>query len=225
MAKSRRRMSKTPRGPRADWVYRPHIRDEAGGLFETFGTYESTEVTQGVGIPNLTQHILYDSHAYRGAEYPDQIAANTPGLMLAASARAEGAKPMIHRVQGSIWVRPSSWALGSVLWVAWRFGIFEQDPATGSVLLDSTYTILNTSANTVTGMAQWANAQPWNHERVFRSAFGEAVSFIKELRFNFPVRRRLRAHECYAVLSEGHATLSVNTLMSYRLRTLVSDDT
>lgn len=225
MPRRRRTMTKSPgrRKRPADWVYRMHIRDEAGGLSDALGSYEFTFATLVAGQANSQVRILYDSFNYVNGRFPDIGGGNTPGFLLPAPARAEGKNPLIHRVQGEILVRPSSWAITNAIFIGFRFGIFEQDPLSGLVLLDPGYTIINPSATSLLNPGLYANTRDWQHERRIWDVF-ESNTNRWHLRFNFPVRRTLKPHECYAVYAEGNGASSVNCVVGYQLRTLVSDE-
>lgn len=207
---------------RADWVYRPHIRDETGGLADGLGSYEGTNATLSGGIAGAQARILYDSFNYRSGMFPDIGGGNAPGFLLGSSARAEGSNPKIHRVEGTVRMQPTTWALGDRFGVAFRFGVFEQDPTSGLLLVDAAYTIHTATATTMLNPAQWANSRTWQHERrVYFAAADSSNVFVQHFRFR--VNRVLKPHECYALYVERAADGN-NVSMMYWFRTLVSDE-
>lgn len=225
MPRRRRRMARPPRTRRpADWVYRPHIRDETGSLIDNLGSYEATIQALPTGQANAQARVLYDSFNYRSAQYPlGNSAVNFAGFGLGPSAKAEGRNPLIRRVEGFVSYTPSTWAVGSSMFWGFRVGIFEQDPITGFLLIDPTYTILNATADTLTNPAIFANTRTWHYEkRVFHTFSENSVRF--DTHFRFRVNRLLRPHECYAIFLENHGSISVTTNTMWWCRTLVSDE-
>lgn len=217
-------MARPPRRARrpADWVYRPHIRDEAGVLIEGLGSYEATFSTLTVGANNAQVRILYDSFNYRSMQLVDTAGINFPQGYLGPSAKAEGRNPLIRRVEAFITYQPTSWSVGDQLHIGFRFGIFEQDPTSGLVLLDPAYTLMNPSASTLANPAVFANSRTWQFEKRIKRAFASNDARF-ESSFRIRVNRLLKPHECYALYVEGQVG-HVNTSMQYWCRTLVSDE-
>lgn len=220
MARTRRRMAKPPRRrQRADWVYRPRLYDDAGNAFDDLGTYDPVTKSLVAGISTPQAGVLYDSHNYMTQAVATTAASN---VRLARAARAEGRNPKVMRVQGMMTVRPSVWAIGSQIQLGIRFGIFEQSPDVGSLILDPEYTMWLQTIEGKDSPATMANDRKWQHERRFIRLFDtNATQFT--LPFNFRVNRSLLPHECYAVYFEGSSS-SVNLVLQCWFRTLVQDE-
>lgn len=201
-----------------DWVFRPNILDEAGGLVEALGTYEPAGKNLTAGFANAKGSILYDSHNRRQSLF----LAGTVMEVMGAPGRAEGRGARIHRVMGTINVSPTTWTVGSRFDIGFRFGVFEQDPSSGLILVDANYNMWNAGAAKTDQPAFWANNRQWQHERRDIQTFSDnGVSFV--YRFNFPVKRTLKPHECYAVYVET-VTGSATVNLWYWLRSFVSDE-
>jgi len=225
VARSRRRAKGSRRSkPRADWVYRDHMYDEAGALINSQGTYNNLPTVLAPAPANALGKILYDSKSFM-----KHAAGSTPfvPLVMAGSARAEGKRAQIMAVQGMISIRPSTWALGSNLVVGIRFGVFEQDPGTGGILVDPSYSMFASFANVALSAANWANDGQWDRERRVYVTFSDNSQVYNHY-FFFRTRRFLKGHECYAVYLEANnqsgTTGSVNSNVTLWLRTLVSDE-
>lgn len=219
MARSKRRMPSRRSRPRADWVYRPNLRDAAGGLIDDLGTYDQGNQTLVAGIPTANAAVLYDSHNRIAQTMP--TGGGVPTMTQAA--RAEGGRAFIVAVQGVIIWTPTTWALGSTYRLGIRFGMFEQDPSTGAFLLDPTYSMWQATVGTpMLSPASWANDRQWQHEYRVGQQFNDN-SQIWNKRFFFKVRRSLLPNFCYGIFLESQPG-SVN--LSYQLwfRTLVSDE-
>lgn len=223
MAKSRRRMTKSP-GPRPDWVYRSDLHDEAGGLVDPWGTYEQVGAGLVSGQQNAIAQVLYDGTNYLGTAVG--MGANVP-IFQPRAARAEGNKAKVHMVDGWIGVIPSTWALGSVFNLGIRFGVFEQDEVSGAPMVPIEYNMWGYGGaitQNVTKPAVFANTRNWDRELRRFEAFNTGAGPVRfNYRFRFKANRRLRPHECYGVYAEtqeGSVTLS----MVFFLRSLVSDE-
>lgn len=216
------RLRKTRR-PRADWVFRGNIHDVTGALVEDLGTYVSSTTDLTAGEGNALGKILYDSHNYIKSAI---VSAGAPGssYTFASSARAEGGRARIHRVRGSVFVRPTTWTIGSFFRLGFRFGMFEQDAVAGTILVDPLYNMWLATNATDNAPSRWANDRAWQHERREFKVFATGNETVGwNFRFNFPVNRSLRPDQCYAVYMEtivSSATLQVQRWLS----TLVSDE-
>lgn len=219
MARSRRRMTKSPRkrGPRADWVYRPNVLDDTGAIIDPWGSYDPTTKSVTAGVANASLAVLYDSHNYVGS----QIIPIATNAMLRAPGRAEGARASIKMVEGTLLCTPSTWAIGSQFQLGVRFGIFPQDPFDGALFVDANYSMWQNLSQT-DNIAYWANDRNWQKEDRFDEVFLENQATFK-YRWRFPVRRSLKPHECYAVYFET-ATGSVTVNLRTFFRTLVTDE-
>lgn len=226
MARTRRKMRKAPgraRRPRADWVFRTDLVDPEGALNDGLGTYVFREKSLGVGTDAARAVILYDSHNRMFATAAGGVS-NLPFAMPRAS-RAEGGKAFIHRVQGTIFVRPSAWTLGDRFRLGLRFGVYEQDPDTGTILIDPSYTMWHDPGNMQLSTAVWANDRNWQHERRFGTTFSDNAQ-MWTLPVAFSVRRSLQPHQCYAIWMESFnaGAPSTTLLLQFWLRSLVSDE-
>lgn len=219
MARSRRSFS---RRSKPDWVYRGNIYASDGGTIDGGGSYvaHTNLVTQGGA--GATALILYDSHNYV------KLGVATLGagtiLPMSQAGRAEGGSAFIHRVQGTIMAAPSVWAVGSQYRLGMRFGVFEQDPAVGLLLIDPSYNMWTPAANIDVAPATWANDRMWSRERRVVQTFDDNDQ-IWSWNFNFKVNRKLNPNQCYACYIETSSTpASVNLFIQPWLRTLVSDE-
>lgn len=214
-------MSRTPRRrrERADWVYRSNTFDAAGTLVDGLGTYEASDQPFLAGLGGGAR-VLYDSHNRFTAAQMNPGNINLPGQPRAG--RAEGRRAKIRAVQGVVIVRPSTWALGSVIRFGMRFGAFEQDPASPGFLIDPNYSLWSVTTATMFQPAVWANDRNWDHERRLAVTFSDN-SQLFPLRFNFRVNRSLQPNMCYGIYMESTAG-SVNLNLQFWLRTLVVDE-
>lgn len=224
MPRRSRRMARPPRARRrADWVYRPHIRDETGAIVDGGGSYEGSFTTLVAGIAGIQFRVLYDSFNYRSTQFPDIGGLNLGGALLGSSAKAEGRNPLILRVQGKFHYSPTTWAVGSQLLLGLRFGVFEQDPVSGLVSVDPTYAMLNGTATTQTNPAAWANTRNWVREWRTFQAFASNQAVFQQY-FDFKCRRALKPHECFGIWAEATSGVSTNAATQYWFRTLVADE-
>lgn len=204
--------------PRADWVFRPNTHDEAGAIVDGQGSYEPTATTLTPGLGNALVKVLYDSHN----RVNKVISTGNFISGMPSAARAEGGRARILRVRGQVLWIPSTWAVGSGFRFGLRFGMFEQDADTGTILLGAAYTMWTATVIDQNSPAVWANNRWWAHERRIVANFNDNSSLFAT-RFNFPVNRSLAPHICYGVYMEtfaGSTTLNVQPWLS----TLVADE-
>lgn len=223
MARSRKRTPSRRRFKRrADWVFRGNTYDQAGALIDDAGSYVVNETTILPGVPNAQPFILYDSHDRIVQTVSSGI--NVP-VLSSASGRAEGRRAFIHWCKGTMFYRPSAWAAGNAMSFGLRFGIYEQDPATGALLIDPAYTLFSTPGITTLGVSHWANDGQWQKERRIWVAFNDNSQRMSTS-FSFPVRRSLPANMCYAIFAEvnNQPAESVNVILRPFFQTLVSDE-
>lgn len=220
MAKSRRKMTKSPRAARkrGDWVYRSNIMDEEGGTLEALGSYTGNENTLAVGPGAAQVRVLYDS----GNRFQEQ----THGGFLVGvgrAGRAEGRKALCLKTVGQLIVRPSVWALGNVWRLGLRIAVFEQDAETGAALLDAPYTMF-AEVDGGHSTAQYANQRRINlWERRYRTQFGDNGIGHRVIDVAASFRVALSGHEAlyiYAELESG----SVAVVNQYWFKTLVVDE-
>lgn len=207
---------------KADWVYRPDLRASDDLLDgDTWGSYEHTVKAQTSGVTNARSHILYDS-VNRLASLT--LGAGNGNAFVPRAARAEGRKPTILAVEGIVYVEPSTWAIGNLIAMGLRIGIFDQDPIDGAMIVEPDYTLwiagLPTAGNTA---AIWANQGRRNlWERRVHHGFSDNQTFIV-VRVRWRGRRRLEPHEALVLYTELEPT-SVNVRTQSWLRTLVIDE-
>lgn len=209
------------RGPKADWVYRPNIYDDAGSPFDTFGTYSPWPTVLTSGQNNAEGLILYDSHNYLNKV----VSFGNIPIPFANAARAEGSRAKVIAVEGHMTVVPSAWAVGTVFQLGMRFGIFEQDAVGGFVLVDTNYNMFFQTALTQLHPAVHANTRLWQREFRRREDFIENRGSFT-YRFRFRVNRFLNPNQCYAIYLESSTTnpSSVNLSLTPWFRTLVADE-
>lgn len=207
--------------PRMDWVYRPNVAAETispwvGGN-DLIGSYDENLFGESSGLNGASSRILYDSHNRIATVMRTGTGLSVP---MANAARVSGRGPMMHRVQGIIYVEPTTWAIGNLIAWGWRIGVFEQDPGSGAIELDADYSMWTQSASAIP-VASWANQRRVNlWERRVHYGFSDNATFTVQ-KLNVPLKVRLQDHECLAIYTEGEAT-SVNVRVQYWLRTLVS---
>lgn len=212
---------------RADWVYRHGGRPEATSVNanDLLGTYDSSIVAHGTGVANAQGHILYDSQNYMRASVRETFGGVLSHVPRAA--RAEGRKPSILAVEGIVYWEPDTWALGQLMAIGMRVGVFEQDPGSGNILIDPEYSmwedaqyVAGSSLSTVVDWANNGRGNAW--ERRVHYGFSDNQAFTV-LRVRWRGRRALLPNECFALFTELEGT-SVNTRVQYWLRTLVADE-
>lgn len=221
MARSARRRS----GPAADWVYRANrwaLDDPTVEETPLSGTY-GPAIGLSSGPAGLTGQVLYDSDDVMryssvdvgGRYFNVDAAARTPGT-------SKGA--LIHGVEGRLCWRPSTWAVGSLVWLGIRIVVADQDADTGQAQLDVDYSLWdNVGGLGTTTIARFANGRQNCFEKRVFEQFNENSTRM-DTYFYARFKRRLQKQEGLFLLLETHA-LSVNlTSMSMYCRTLVTDD-
>lgn len=229
MARSRRRapMRTTRRAPR-DWVYRSNaaLLGVGTNANDQLGTYQELVMGHSTGVAQAQSHILYDSHDYMAELTRGGVGTgntiNAQGV-LRREARAEGRKPCIHAVEGVIYVEPTVWAIGNLIALGARLGVFEQDTS-GVFLLDASYSMWTDQvlvlAEHVSKFANNRRNNAW--ERRWFMGWSDTRPFMV-VKIRWRGRRYLESNECFGLFTELQST-SVNTRMQYWMRTLVSGD-
>lgn len=219
MARTMRRRSTWNTGRRrsrrpSDWVYRSNGYAVNGFVADNLGTYEPTVFPVASGVGESRARILYDSSNYltetaRGGAGPVQ---------LGREARAEGRRTKVVEVDGILYVEPSTWAVGNLIALGWRIGVFDQDVSSGFISLDANYSMWESGG--AYAAAQWANATRQNlAERRIHFGFSDNQQFFTA-RIRWRGRRLLAENECLALYLELEST-SVNTRMQCWCRTRV----
>lgn len=202
-----------------DWVYRTNAIASDGSI-DGLGTYQNVASTLVGG--GSAAWILYDSHNHKELLLRGQSPPGGVQQSLSMAARAEGRNPLIRRVSAMIRVNPSAWALGSSYVIGLRLGIFEQDPDTGNVLLDVSYSMFADLGNAY--VADWANSRENLREYRRYVLFTDASSSGQmHVQLNWAGMRRLLPHQCLAIYAETQGG-SVNTTWQRWCRTLVADE-
>lgn len=218
---------------RADWVYRGYEYDiQNAPVTDQAPTY--TNLSRD-GLPFQIQVgspaglILYDSHTYLMQGVKVDNPASGFLAFLGREARAEHGSVTIHAVEGTLYLQPTTWALGANFLVAARIIICQQDPASGAILLPATYTICGGSlggAGIEADAAVYANGWGNLQTRILRQAFATENDMSRfQMRFKWRGRRKLRGELCLALFVEtiGPGVGSVNMDIGPVFRTLVTD--
>lgn len=220
MARTRRRVSRgtsSARRVKADWVYRPSSRQispqPAGS--DLVGTYEQGVRTLNSGLGNAQGLVLYDSSNYL------QVQGRSPAgqSSITGAARAEGAKPTILAVEGTLFFEPTTWALGNVIALGVRLGVLEQDSALPVPVVDTDYSMWVNGATTEP--ARFANNGRSNMRewRMWRGFSDNGAVF--QAHFRWRGRRKLEGTEALFLWMELQTT-SVNLRYQTWFRSLVS---
>lgn len=223
-SRSRGRRPTKSRRPKADWVYRGHLLNSSGGNSDALGTYEHQIVPHSTGIVAAQSHVLYDSRGYIAETGRAGFVSGGAQAILPRAARAEGSRPTILAVEGLIYVEPSTWALGNLIAMGFRIGVFEQDVITGSFAIDAEYSMW-TNLNPIGPRPnQWANNQrgrAWEHR--LHWGFKSDGPVFTQVHVRWKGRRSLFHNECFGLYTELEGT-SVGTRCQYWLRSLVVDE-
>jgi len=227
VARSRTRRTATPKRRKADWVYRGNARigtDPDGSDADLLGTYEPFIFSHTTGPGNSQGHVLYDSQNWLASVGAGGADIGTGLRTLNRSARAEGRKPTMLAVEGIVYWEPTTWALGNLMAIGMRIGVFEQDPGTGNLLLDTAYSMWrDETGGSLSTVGMWANNGRGNAwERRIHYGFSDNSVFTVA-RIRWHGRRTLMPNECFALYTELEAT-SVNTRTQAWIRTLVQDE-
>jgi len=229
VAKRRAMTRRKRRG--ADWVYRQGynlIGTRGTGLgADLIGTYDPSVTTVSTGQANAQSRILYDANDYfadltRGGVGSAGTLASQ--AVATRAGRSEGRKPCMRAVEGYIYCEPSTWAIGNVMALGVRLGVFEQDIGSGVITIDSAYSMWAYTATLQDpGPAHWANSSRMNcKEWRIWNAFSQNSPLVV-MRIRWRGRKFLNANECFALYLEAPTT-SINVRTQYWLRTLVEDE-
>lgn len=220
---------------RADWVYRGFEYDMQGNAAATqvasYVNCQRNALTYTLSPGTPVGLVLYDSHDYLGSPTKAFNAASGEQLMLGREARAEHGTVKVHAVEGTLYLEPTTWTVGSDFMVAARLVICEQNLQTGALALPAAYTLLgagivgNGLGNDASDYANgWGNLQT----RIIRQAFSTENDMARmALRFRWKGKRSLPQHLCLGLYVEsagpaiGSTTLRVGPLF----RSLITDST
>lgn len=222
MARTRRKMPARRARRRADWVFRPDLFDSAAGNVDANGTYSPFAFNLPGGLANARWSSLYDSNGYLA--FVANAGAGNVGTPLPRAARAEGRRPYVKWVRGKILLQAATWTVGSIFRLGIRFGVWNQNPASGNIIVSAAYSMWNATTLNDDQVAVFANDGEWQKEvRMLRTFSTGNEQTAWEVPVSFPVRRSLRPNQAYGVYLEsttGSATLAVQ----YWLQTLVADE-
>lgn len=219
MARSARR-----RSARADWVYRDNRwlqQDPTQPEPTSSGTYGPSIA---LPVSTLTGQVLYDSTMVTERKYGSVDPATGTYLDIEAASRPESNMrgALIHGVEVNLCWRPSTWALGSLVWLGCRIVVADQDAYTGQAQLDVNYSLWTGGGDAQTTIARFANGRQNCHERRVFEQFNENSTRM-DVRYYARFKRRLQPQEGLFLLLETHP-LSVNlTSLNMYCRTLVTD--
>jgi len=210
------RRSASPRR-KADWVYRGDAALDDGST-DDLGTYSAQIITIPSGQATRSAFVLYDSQNYTRQVFGPSGAPSYGSRAY----RAEGARPLILRVQAEIYMEPTVWAVGNIIAQGFRILVDEQDPVTGLLLQNPSYTMW---APNVAGHnpAEFANERNWPWERRVYKVFNLNSDSHRDFRIDIPMRRRLLPHQALWLYTEGEST-GVNVRMQIFARSLVVDE-
>lgn len=202
-----------------DWVYRDHIRDEAGAIVQFTGSYAREVSTLDPGPSNALAKVLYDSH--NRLAYVSDFGG--VGLPINRAGRAEGRNARMARVQGMVTWTVGTWALGSTYNICMRIVAMDQDPVDGFAAPVGGYSAFN-NLGVIATPATFANDHNLLWERRFARNFSTANDSERQNMFiNVPVKRTLNAIQGLFFYMETEAG-SVRLSPQCWLRTLVSDE-
>lgn len=222
---------KKRRGSSPDWVYRGFEYDADTGAPYTTQVASFTGLDRNGGAYTLAVGtpaglILYDS-----ADYITQgvrlISAGSASMM-GRESRAEGRRPTIHAVEGTLYLQPTSWTAGTDFVVGARIVICDQNLTTGSLDLPANYTILGSAVftNIDAEPSVWANGWGNLKTAVLRQAFATENDMARfQMRLSWRGRRTLQPNTCLGIYIEsgGPAVGSTSIRFGARFRTLVTD--
>jgi len=213
---------------RADWVYRSrqYLLDGTTTTVNP-GGYSAVETTITPGATNSGAFCLLDSVNFTTQTLSPNNALGD-SLFISRAGRPEGRGQLILAVQGYLFIRPSSWAIGSHMSGGIRLQVDEQDVDDGILELDADYNIMFPAAaatpsnDPVLFANQKGNLKTWYVYRQFSDN-----SAILKVPIFWKGRRRLRPQEGLWLHIEVNApaaasTSSVNWLVTPKLRTLVA---
>jgi len=200
---------------KADWVYRPDAFVE-GGDPDELGTYDSSLRTVVSGQAGRAAFCLYDSQNVQ-LQRMTSVAAN----YLRKTGRAEGRAPLMLRVQGHMYLEPTIWAVGNIIAQGFRILIEEQDPVTGLMIQNSSYSMWAGVAGSHPAM--FANEKNYMYDARIYKVFNLNSDSHRDWRIDVRMRRRLQPHQALWLYTEGEST-GVNVRLQMYLRTLVVDE-
>lgn len=203
-----------------DWVYRSnqYTNTTPATISDTLGTYDANVRTLTTGVATANTLVLVESQN-RILHVTAGPAVNQMSIG-GGQARPDDKGRKCLRVQGHIYIEPSTWAIGNIMAIGVRIGAFEQD-LTGVASVDALYTMWNNNTPSVPA-AYWSNqgrTTLWS--RRFYKGFSANDQTIMVVQVNAKINCRLNPHEALMLWLEGEST-SVNMRYQTWLRTWVS---
>lgn len=211
----RGRKAARPRRRLGDWVYRGEalLPDGTHDFLESYGP---NVLAQTSGRTNAAALILYDSHNHLA-----QGLTASQGWRMSKAGRAEGRKAVITGVDGTMYIQPDTWAVGSVIGWGFRIMAADQSPESGVVDVPAGYGMWTPSAPITA--SEFANDKRVLQERRFFKGFASNASAIVQLHFRWRGRKALAEGECLCLYMEGEPT-STNIQAQLWFRTRVIDE-
>jgi len=202
--------------PKADWVYR--ATDPNGS---TIGSYDPNQShALNAGLEGASFCVLYDSVDFMRTLHYDSLTSSDSTYPRAS--RAEGRRPLILAVEGSVIWLPSAWAIGSSWFAAGRLGPFEQDTTLGGASIQAEWGIWQTPLGNME-LSTFANARQnlrtWWHTKGFNDNGNRWMT-----RYRWRGKHRLYdSKTCFGMYFEAPDN-SVNMTFLPLFRTLVVDE-
>lgn len=204
-----------------DWIYRGDAFGNSEPQWDSgddseLASYTNNTSTLSAGYVQSRGLILLDS-TIRGATIINTGSNVMAALNGAASPRQKSIT--VLAVQGVIKLTPSSWTLNDEINVGWRLGVFDQDPASGFVSVESQYTMWSAGGPFSNQAANWADRAFLKEGRVMRSA-GETSPRVITLPIFWRGRQSVRPGRCLAIYLEQPDN-SIQVRIQPWMRTLV----
>lgn len=208
-----------------DWVYRGRLSEPGGtGDLNSGPSYEWAERSLLVGQANQASMVLYDSQQFM-VQMTGPVANNASSIPMAA--RAADRRPIVTEVDGTIFYRPSNWAVGSLIHWGWRIIAAEQDPEDGAPEVDIDYTMFDGSpaGTSQEQLDSWANeTRNLAEHRMWHSFSDNGQAF--STRVHWKGRWRLQTNHGLFVYMQALGGVSyTGPIFRAYLRTRVIDDT
>lgn len=224
MARSRRR-APAKRRKRADWVYRSreYLIDGTAGTLN--GGWMSVATTITPGAAPAQSFCLFDSVNYMRTVLAPNNALGDGGAISQAG-RPEARGDVVLAIQGTVFIRPSAWAVGNVMSGAYRLIITDQDEQDGYAITDADYNAMVPPAaqSPANDGTLWANERSHLMTKYVYRGFSDNSSVIAINMF-WRGRRRLRPEEGVFLYVEVNGpdttSSSVNHIVTPKLRCLV----
>lgn len=203
---------------KADWVYRANARSNTPLTgTDLLGTYDPLVRALGTGTAEANALVLYDS-----SNYVRTITPGSAGLgSLPSAARVEGKKASVRAVEGTLYVEPSTWAVGNLIALGIRIGIYEQDYGGGSARVITEMSMFNNNLQWTPALGANNGRENMREWRIFEGFQENSAVFSYRLRWKG--KRSLAPNEGLFLWLEGEET-SVNIRYQTWFRSLIVAD-